>query len=401
MVYAMTNQLNDNQVVAYHQASDGTLTGVQTIDTGGGGSGTQLDGTDSLGSAYSLLVDHRDNLLFAVNTNSASINDGVAGTDCATGTISSFTIGSDGTLTLVGTYASGGLFPSSLTTAHGLLYVLNAGGPGGCGIGGPNITGFKINSGGLLSPLSGSTQSIDPGPVGTAGFLNCDPSIPVPCGLNPPAYPRSPAEVAFAPDGSLVVTVKGTNMIDVFPVKRDGTPGTPTTTQIGNPNQPTPFGFTFTSGSSPKMILTEPFGESPTIPHGHSSALASYQIGSNGTAAEISTVGNAQTASCWVAIEARGLYAYVANNGSADISIYSIASDGTLTLLNGSAVVGDVMGPNDLVTKSNSYGEFLYVLSSGSGTVAEFKINTTDGSLTSLGNVAGLPMDAGAQGLAG
>src|SRR5438270_2040626 len=56
-VYAMTNALNHNEVKVYHRASDGNLTLVQTIATGGGGSGLQLAGIDSLGSAGSIQID--------------------------------------------------------------------------------------------------------------------------------------------------------------------------------------------------------------------------------------------------------------------------------------------------------------------------------------------------------
>ena len=56
-VYAMTNALGTNQVKVYHRASDGTLSLVQTINTGGGGSGAQLDPTDSLGSQGGLMLD--------------------------------------------------------------------------------------------------------------------------------------------------------------------------------------------------------------------------------------------------------------------------------------------------------------------------------------------------------
>jgi 6-phosphogluconolactonase len=66
-VYAMTNALGQNQVLVYHRAKGGTLTLMQTIATGGGGSGTQLDATDSLGSQGSLIFDSGHERLFAVN----------------------------------------------------------------------------------------------------------------------------------------------------------------------------------------------------------------------------------------------------------------------------------------------------------------------------------------------
>ena len=53
----MTNALDNNEVKVYHRAGDGTLSLAQTIATGGGGSGLQLAGVDSLGSAGSIQLD--------------------------------------------------------------------------------------------------------------------------------------------------------------------------------------------------------------------------------------------------------------------------------------------------------------------------------------------------------
>ena len=154
-VYAMTNALGNNQILVYHRASNGSLssTPIQTIATGGGGSGLQLSGVDSLGSEGGVQLDQAHQLLFAVNTETVSANNG-AGTynqDCALGTITSFRVAADGTLTFADRVFSGGLFPDSLTvksTQNGdLLWVLNAGGPGPCAIV-PNITGFSVNAAG-------------------------------------------------------------------------------------------------------------------------------------------------------------------------------------------------------------------------------------------------------------
>ena len=116
-VYAMTNALGNNQVLVYHRASDGTLTLIQTIATGGGGSGLQLSAVDSLESAGSVQLDAEHHLLFVVNTNSASANNGAGpyNSDCEQGSITSFSVASDGTLTVVAQVSSGGLFPNSLT----------------------------------------------------------------------------------------------------------------------------------------------------------------------------------------------------------------------------------------------------------------------------------------------
>src|SRR5690242_5704803 len=100
-VYAMTNALGNNEVKVYHRAADGALNLVQTAATGGGGSGLQLAGVDSLGSAGSVQLDPDHRLLFVVNTESAAENNGggAYNTDCEQGTITSFRVAADGTLT--------------------------------------------------------------------------------------------------------------------------------------------------------------------------------------------------------------------------------------------------------------------------------------------------------------
>jgi 6-phosphogluconolactonase len=100
-VYAMTNALDNNQVLVYHRAIDGSLNLIQTIATGGGGSGLQLAGVDSLGSAGSVQLDPDHRFLFVVNAESAAENNGAGAynTDCQQGTITSFRVAADGTLT--------------------------------------------------------------------------------------------------------------------------------------------------------------------------------------------------------------------------------------------------------------------------------------------------------------
>jgi 6-phosphogluconolactonase (cycloisomerase 2 family) len=253
-----------------------------------------------------------------------------------------------------------------------------------------------------LSLLEDSTQEIDPG-SSPGSFLNCDPGGgPFPtdefrCGLNPPAFPRSPAQVGFTPDGeNLVVTVKGTNSIYVFPLNNDGTPGEPTVTQAEGPNQPTYFGFAFDSDAN--LIVSEPFGATAAIPAAPFSAVSSFAIDGDGDLEAISSgVPNGRGTACWVAIDPDKQWAYVANNATSDVSSYEIGNDGSLTLLE--AIAGEAELPNDMATASNGDDSFLYVLDSGSGTVGAFAIND-DGSLTAIGSVGGLPVDAGAQGLA-
>jgi 6-phosphogluconolactonase len=106
---------------------------------------------------------------------------------------------------------------------------------------------------------------------------------------------------------------------------------------------------------------------------------------------------NGRGTACWVALDPRKRYAYIANNTTSDISTYTIGEDGNLTLL--AAEAGGANLPNDMAVADDNGSSFLYVLNAGDGTIGAFRINN-DGSLTSLGAVGGLPADAGAQGLA-
>ncbi len=430
-VYAMTNALGNNQVLVFHRGADGNLTStpVQTIATGGGGSGLQLAGVDAMGSAGSIQLDPGHHLLFVVNTESAAENDGSGAynTDCRQGTITSFLVGSDGTLTFADRVFSRGLFPNSLTVTsakrdddgHGdrddhagrgdLLYVLNAGGPEAPAIcnnqpasaNTPNITGFRVDRFGRMKPVVGSTQPIDPGPAMGSGE-NCPPTgfpFETRCGLNPPSFPRSPAQVRFDPDADkLVVTVKGTNSIYVFRVDDDGRAVDPEITQATPPAVPSFFGFTFDRHEN--LLVTELFGSGTTIPTGGAGALSSFRISHDGDLTAISShVNDGGTAACWIALEPiTGRFAYVANNLSASISSYSVSNAGTVTLLNGTA--GSPAAPNDLAVATEGGSSFLYAVDAASGTVDAFRISLTDGSLTALTGGMGLPANRSAQGLA-
>ncbi len=408
-VYAMTNQAGANSIVAYARFSDGTLTMLQSVPTGGGGSGIQINGNDALGSEGAVVLDQSRQMLYAVNTETASAaTPGKVTADCNMGSISSFSVAADGELTFVQRIPSAGLFPNSLTIYGNLLYVLNAGGgaASGCGTSlnsNPNITGFTI-SGTVMSQLPGSTQPIDPG-ANPGHFLNCDGSGGLPlCGLNPPAFPRGPSQVGFTPNGmQLVVTDKGPNKIYVFPVNPDGTAGTPTVhtatipaKAIQIPNQPSYLGFDFDANGH--LIVSEPFGATRVIPASPASAVSSFSIGANGALTAVTaSFPDFGGTSCWVKV--LGQYVYIANNASNNIASYTVDGLGNLSLKAVSAA--SLSGaPNDIaiVQDAVSGSNFLYVLDAGHGTVDVFQI-ASDGSLSLIQSAAGLPVNLGAQGL--
>ena len=233
-----------------------------------------------------------------------------------------------------------------------LLYVLNAGGGGSAG----NITGFKVGSGGL-TPIPGSTRPLSGASVG-------------------------PAQVEFSPNGKLlVVTEKGTNLIDTYTVSHGLASG---------PNaQPsaatTPFGFAF--GRHDTLIVSDAFGGAPGA-----SGLSSYDVYNNGTLAAITPfLLDTQTAACWVVVTKNGRFAYTTNTGSSSISTYRIDDDGTLDLRK---PVGASTGSTPIDAALDQDSRHLYALVSGA--INAFSVER-NGALTPIGGATGLP--AGAVGL--
>lgn len=190
-VYTETNQVAGNDVIAYRANTDGSLTQIASVPTGGTGTGA---GTGSQGG---VTLGDNDRLLAVVNPGS---ND-----------VSIFAVGHLGGLQLVDKVSSGGVDPISVTINGLWVYALNAGNAQTA----PDISGFS-----LLNPRARSTQ-----PLGSAA--------------------NTPEEVSFNPAGNfLLVTEKVSNTIDVFPVNPLGFAGPAVTTAL--PAGTNPYGFSFT-----------------------------------------------------------------------------------------------------------------------------------------------------------
>ena len=327
-VYVLSNQVGGNQVLVYTRHPDGTLTPGPAYSTGGAGTGA------GLGSQGAVVLDDTGRHLYAVNAGSDSV--------------SSFRIRPDG-LQLLDVVGSGGTMPTSVTVHDGLLYVLNAGGTG-------NITGFRTTDGDLQA-IRGSTRALS----GAA---------------------TSPAQVSFTPGGAgLVVTERASNRLDLYRVRRNGRAEGPTTFAASGI---TPFGFAFDNKGH--AIVSEAFGGAPDA-----SAVSSYEVTRTAISLISPSVATTETAACWVATTGNGRFAYVGNAGTASVTGYSVASDGSLTILNQDGKTASAAaGVTDLAVSRNS--RFLYGRLSN-GTVGAWAIGA-DGSLADLGASPGLPTGA-------
>jgi 6-phosphogluconolactonase (cycloisomerase 2 family) len=312
-VYTETNASAGNSVLVYNRsAGDGSLTLAQTVATGQNGTGAFLEAQGAL-----LLVSH---FLLAVNagSNTISVLD-VAGPS----------------VSVAGTFSSGGVSPKSLTAFGGTIYVLNLDG----------ITGFTLDTTtGTLTPIANSSQPLS--------------------GLPDP----EPAQIGFTDKGgTLVVTEKNTNVLDVYAVA-DGVAGKPA---VYSSNAPNPYGFA--AGDSSRLYVTE---GNAAVPLG--SSVSSYSVSARHVPEIISaSVPTGETGACWVALNAANTFAYVADNDSRVISVFSIDGSGHLTL-NPSFNVTTAMGPYDVAISVD--GKNLYVLQ-GPSKIVSYTVNA-DGSLT-------------------
>ena len=345
-VFAMTNESDDNRIITYRRTANGALDRAGSISTRGHGIGVDLDTQSGL----ELSPDHR--FLYAVN----------AGSD----EITVFSV--NGTELTFQQKVYAGDQPNSLTMHDNLLYVLNG------SVAGNGIRGFRMGSGGSLTPLQGSARLL---------------SSPI----------AVPGEVQFSPDGrALLVTQKTTNdllppknAIDVFKVNNHGLASAIPRRVASHGLRP----FSMDFRNDHQLVVVEAFNAAPA-----KSAVSSYRLTSRGALKVISgSVDNGQTDACWIVITKDDRYAFTANFGSGTISSYRFGNMGQVRLLDGKAAfLGIESQPVDMDLAANSH--YLYLLLRGTGGVASFRIQD-NGGLRPLGVVTGgLPVADGASGLA-
>jgi 6-phosphogluconolactonase (cycloisomerase 2 family) len=336
-VFAQTDNTAGNQVIAYDQGRDGSLTEVGAYPTEGLGGELEGSVVDHLASQGSLAYDADNHLLYAVN----------AGSD----TVSVFAVFGD-RLFLQQVISSGGSFPVSIAVDHGLVYVLNAEEGG-------SLQGYRAAFGHLF-PIPASTRAL---------------------GLNPtetPQFTHTPGQVAFSPDGSqVIVTTKGNgNDIDVFGVQAFGRLSSAPV--VNSEPGAVPFAVTFDQAGD---LLVSQAG---------TNTVTSYALHHDGTVTPLSTVATGEEATCWVVRS--GSVVYASNAGSAALSNVGIGAGGQLSLL---GTTETSAGSVDATVAAN--GRFLYVQGGAAGTVDEFQIGS-GGSLAKVGTVT-VPGAVGGEGI--
>ncbi|HET6856359.1 MAG TPA: beta-propeller fold lactonase family protein [Streptomyces sp.] len=349
-VFVQGNELDGNTIHVFARGDDGRLSPSGTYATGGRG-GDQVDApTDSLASQGSLVYDEASGMLLAVNAGS--------------GTVTSFRVEGQ-QLKDRRVVGSGGPFPAGVAVHGKVAYVMNAGGAG-------SVQGFNITNEGL-KPLKGSHRSL--------GLDNED----------IPRFDTSPGEVEFAPDGrTLMVTTKGNNTVEVFPMKRDGLPA------VAEPV------VNKSAGGVPFAISFDRTGKRMLVAEAEKSTVTTYKVRHDGKLKVLQEpLANGQETLCW--LERAGNYFYGGNTGNSTVTGYRMDERGKLTLTNEVGIAAppsaNSQGVIDLAVTEDE--KFVYVQNAVSGTVDGFRVEA-DGALTKVTTAEGLPAfdESGMEGIA-
>ena len=237
--------------------------------------------------------------------------------------------------------SSGGTFPVSVTVHGNYVYVLNA-------LNGGSVYGYRV-SGGRLSPIPGSLRGLGLDPTATPQFTN------------------TPGQVAFTPDGSaLIVTTKANgNDVDVFSVLGGGLLSA--SPVVNSEPAAVPFAVSF-----------DPLGH-VLIAEAGPRALATFALSAGGVLTPLDAALTGQAATCWVA--RAGRFFYTSNAGSASVSGYTVDHFGQLSALGNTPTDGGTVD-----AAASEGGRFLYVQTGAAGIVDEYAVGV-GGSLAEIGSV--------------
>ena len=330
-VYLDNNTAGANTISGFSRAANGALTALPGSPFAAGGAGL------GAGLASQGAIDTADQGRY------------VLAVDAGSNQISVLRIGANGSLTPVAgsPFASGGAEPDSIAVNNGVVYVSNT------GTGGTNYTGFTLTPGGRLHPIAGSTVTL---PAGSG-----------------------PGEIVLNSNNTKLAGMRvTTSVIDSFTLDRSGrphaAPGSPYAAQgLG------PFGSQFRP-TNPNQLFVDNAHNGTGL-----GTVSAYNDLRDGTLSPIgaSPFADFQTAPCWQVISPDGRYLYALATGSAEISSYAIARDGTLTLLSNTPV-SSTPGVTGTDIALSTDGGTLYVNMAKTNTVAAFAVH--GGTVTQLPN---------------
>jgi hypothetical protein len=389
-LYMQTNETR-NTIIHYHRFANGTITAVERVPTGGAGSGVfrpiyEANGPNAFEGAGSVILTSDRRFLFTTNGGDNSV--------------SSFSVGKDGRLTLLDVKPTGNAVKGKSGTAKslayclstGTLYVLHSFGP-------DHIRLMSVNGEGKLTPrperYTVNTQN-KTDRVSTMAVLSPDGKfllVDINFDERPSANPDGTPKFVLAneqdPDGLVI-----------FPVGGDGTLGAPSFHDAGGA---APFYIAFLHGWPNTFINGIAAGNGLVT----SSIDAHGQV-AIGPLVPIDTSAGKPSELCWLAISPDDRSVFATSFGYSNISSYhvdgdevSIAKDpacprvpgdGTFRAINGTVS----SGPSDNWISPD--GAYLYQIYGNASKLVGYATRP-DGSLKEIANVR-IPYNS-PEGLAG
>ncbi len=375
-VYAMTNKLDGNTVVAYGRNEDGTLTLIGEYPTGGvGGDFDGPEGLDPLISAYALTKTEDNNYVLAANAGSNSIT--------------AFKVNADFSLTLSDVVATNGTGPNSIAIHDRFVYVSNIDEDGNFN-GEPDqegsLDGFVLNRSGRFLPIPRSSRSLK----------------------------NRPAAVQFSPDGNFLVVSSinagssalesgSTDEIVVYAMTRRGLlsnePVSAATSTLPDNaegrNLPSAIGFQIVGDNY--LVVTEarefqPNGAPPAFGQLQTGSVSTWKIERDGALTPINLdvlsgdASNPGRTACWLDFSADGSYFWVSNAIEAGLAAFSF-NNGQIELLDATASqgtgAGDTTDPGTAFATTDGWidlwvsddGKYLYQLFGLDGSIGVYEIN--------------------------
>ena len=387
-VYAMSNKVDGNTIVAYGRKSDGSLKFIGEFATGGDGS-TDFDGPEGLDpliSEGSVILSDDRRFLFAVNAGS--------------NTVSSFVIRNNLSLRLVDQVQVDGVAPNSIAYRDGVIAVSTIDADG-VFTGEPDQEGaietFRVGNNGQLSSIRRSRRVLE----------------------------NRPSSLEFSPDGRFLVVTSinagsaalasgSDDEVVVYGVQRNGRPTRraldgATSTEVGNAegrNLPSAIGFDIVAQDGRQfVVVTEARefsseGAPPAFPALQSGSVSTWELTKTGRLLPIALdviAGNSaldgERTVCWIVFSDDGEEFWTSNPLESSLSSYSF-NRGRISLINAKAAQGTEVTSADpaiafgeqsdgfLDMAASDNGDYLYVLAGLRGAINVYK--TSDSGALSL-----------------
>lgn len=376
-VYMQTNEAK-NRIMDFGRKADGKLELLESISTGGAGSGPfkPISGQESAPNAFegagSVILAESKTLLFATNGGDNSVT--------------SFRVSPDGKLTMIDRQSTGEPVTGRSGTAKSLayrpesrtLYVLHSFGPN-------HVRAYKVAKDGKLKLLP-ERHSVDTatkvGRVATQAVLSPDGRFLL-VDILFDAHPSA------NPDGSpnLVVTnAPDPDGLVIFPVHDDGTLGKASFADAGGAG---PFYIAFLHGSHDTFLNGVAVGDGVLM-----SRIDDEGHVTNGPLVPIDTSAGKPSELCWLQVTSDNSLVLATNFGYGTVSTYRLA-DGKLSLLQdpaNKAIPGDgtFRAVNGLVSSGPSDSwltpddQYFYQIFGNASVLVSYRLDKASGKLTEI-----------------